>query len=79
MEGTVEKWLDKGFGFIKTDDGEEVFIHHTEIQGDEDFKSLQSGQRVKFDVVEGPKGKSAKNLTVIDEDSAPAEEEATEE
>lgn len=58
-EGTV-KWFNdaKGFGFIAQDGGQDVFVHHTAIQG-KGFKSLQEGERVSFNVVEGAKGPAA--------------------
>ena len=61
-EGTV-KWFNdsKGFGFIQRADGNDVFVHHTAIQG-EGFKSLAEGDPVQFDVVEGPKGQQAANV-----------------
>lgn len=63
MNGTV-KWFNdaKGFGFIARDDGQDVFVHHSAIQG-QGFKSLSEGERVSFDVVDGPKGPSAANVT----------------
>ena len=61
-EGTV-KWFNdaKGFGFIEQDGGKDVFVHHTAIQSD-GFKTLQEGERVTFDVVDGAKGPAAENV-----------------
>lgn len=61
-EGTV-KWFNdaKGFGFIEQDNGPDVFVHFSAIQG-EGFKSLVEGDRVSFDVVDGPKGPQAANV-----------------
>ncbi|MDD2464862.1 MAG: cold-shock protein [Desulfobulbus sp.] len=61
-EGTV-KWFNdsKGFGFIEQEGGKDVFVHHSAIQA-EGFKSLQEGDRVKFNVEDGDKGPSAKNV-----------------
>jgi len=65
MDGTV-KWFnaDKGYGFIEREEGEDVFVHFSAIQGD-GFKSLDEGQRVDFDVVDGNRGKQAENVTLI--------------
>ncbi len=61
--GTV-KWFNdsKGFGFITQENGPDVFVHHSEISG-EGFKSLEEGQRVEFEIKEGPKGLFASNVT----------------
>ena len=64
--GTV-KWFNdaKGFGFITQDGGgEDVFVHHTAIQS-EGFRSLQEGQRVEFEVKQGPKGLQAANVRAV--------------
>ena len=61
-EGTV-KWFsnEKGFGFISRPDGDDVFVHHSAIQM-EGYRTLTEGQKVEFDIVEGPKGKQAANV-----------------
>ncbi len=61
-EGTV-KWFsnEKGFGFISRADGDDVFVHHSAIQM-EGYRTLTEGQKVEFDIVEGPKGKQAANV-----------------
>ncbi len=62
------KWFNdqKGFGFIEQDDGSDVFVHHTSIQG-EGFKTLAEGEAVEFDVTSGPKGPKAENVRRIAE------------
>ena len=62
--GTV-KWFDaqKGYGFLATDDGNDVFIHYTAIQT-EGFKTLEEGQRVTFELTNGPKGMQAANVRI---------------
>lgn len=59
VKGQV-KWFDnsKGYGFIARENGGDVFVHHTEIQGD-GFKTLNEGQQVEFEVKRGPKGDQA--------------------
>ena len=65
MKGTV-KWFnaEKGFGFITTEEGNDVFAHFSQIQKD-GFKTLEEGQEVEFNVVEGQKGLQAEEITVI--------------
>ncbi len=63
--GTV-KWFsnEKGYGFITPEGGKDVFVHHTAIQG-EGYKSLDEGQKVKFDITQGPKGEQATNVVKL--------------
>ena len=63
--GTV-KWFnaDKGFGFIERDNGNDVFVHYSGISG-EGYKSLEEGQNVDFDIVEGQRGEQATNVVVM--------------
>lgn len=64
-KGTV-KWFSnqKGYGFIASESGKDVFVHHNAIQG-EGYKSLDEGQEVEFEVQEGPKGEQAVNVVKI--------------
>ena len=63
MEKGIVKWFNdsKGFGFIQKDGGEDIFVHHTGIIS-EGFKTLNEGDRVEFEVSQGPKGLQAKNV-----------------
>jgi CspA family cold shock protein len=63
MEGKV-KWFNsgKGYGFIESNEGGDIFVHYSAIQG-EGFKTLEEGQSVKFDVIEGNRGPQAANVT----------------
>lgn len=63
--GTV-KWFNdsKGYGFISSDTGEDVFVHHTAIQG-EGFKTLAEGDKVEFEIVKGDKGDKAENVVKV--------------
>ncbi len=65
MKGTV-KWFnaEKGFGFITTEEGNDVFAHFSQINKD-GFKTLEEGQEVSFNVVEGAKGLQAENIEII--------------
>lgn len=64
-EGTV-KWFNskKGFGFIATPDGRNVFVHYSNISGD-GYKALEEGDSVSFEIVEGEKGLKAENVIVV--------------
>ncbi|CAN5649975.1 cold shock protein CspC [soil metagenome] len=55
---------EKGFGFISREQGEDVFVHYSNIQGS-GYKSLEEGQRVEFDVAPGRKGEEAQNVRVV--------------
>ena len=63
--GTV-KWFsdEKGFGFISREDGDDVFVHFSAIQGT-GFKSLAEGAKVEFDITQGPKGEQASNVNIV--------------
>ena len=54
----------KGYGFIERSDGDDVFVHYSAIAGT-GFRSLAEGQTVEFDIVDGPKGKQAANVTKV--------------
>jgi len=63
--GTVKFFnAEKEYGFITRDEGKDVFVHYSNIQGD-GFKSLSEGQRVEFDVAPGRKGEEAQNVRII--------------
>ncbi len=63
MQGTV-KWFNaqKGYGFLSTSEGKDVFVHFSAIENDEGYKTLTEGQEVEFDVVDGEKGPQAAHV-----------------
>jgi CspA family cold shock protein len=67
VTGTV-KWFNasKGFGFIEQDEGEDVFVHYSAIAGD-GYRSLEEGQRVEYEVVEGERGPQAQEVSALEE------------
>lgn len=60
------KWFNnqKGYGFITTDAGKDVFVHHSAIQG-EQYRTLDEGQEVEFEIATGPKGEFAQNVVKL--------------
>ena len=66
MTNGIVKWFNdrKGYGFIEQEDGPDVFVHHSGINGN-GFKSLGEGDRVSFDTEQGQKGPAAVNVTVV--------------
>jgi CspA family cold shock protein len=80
MHESTVKWFDakKGYGFIHhPDGGDDVFVHYSNIQSDDDFKTLQADQEVRFEMNEGPKGLNASNVVASDDAaSSPPEETA---
>lgn len=65
VQGVV-KWFsaEKGYGFIKQENGADVFVHYTAIQGS-GYRTLEEGKQVEFEIVEGPKGKQASNVIQV--------------
>ncbi len=78
MPHSTVKWFDakKGYGFINhPDEGEDVFVHYSNINSDDDFKTLQTDQGVQFEMNDGPKGLHALNVVPTDEgESAESED-----
>lgn len=66
MAQGIVKWFNdqKGYGFITPENGKDVFVHHSAIQG-EGFKSLAEGQKVEFNIENGPKGEQATNVVKL--------------
>ena len=64
MENGVVKWFnaEKGYGFIQVEGGDDVFVHYSAIQ-EEGFKTLEEGQEVEFEIVEGDRGPQAANVS----------------
>ena len=78
MKTSTVKWFDaeKGYGFIHhPDDGEDVFVHYSNIESDEDFKTLQSDQEVQFEMNDGPKGLHALEVEALDDAETEAQDE----
>jgi len=66
MAKGIVKWFNdqKGYGFVTPENGKDVFVHHSAIQG-EGYKSLSEGQAVEFNIEQGPKGEQATNVVKI--------------
>jgi CspA family cold shock protein len=64
VEKGVVKWFNgsKGFGFISREEGDDVFVHYTAIEDNGGYRTLEEGDNVEFEIVEGPKGLQAKSV-----------------
>jgi len=72
MQQSTVKWFDakKGYGFIShPDGGDDVFVHYSDIETDDDFKTLHADQPVRFEMNDGPKGLNASAVVPLDEES----------
>ena len=88
MQESTVKWFDakKGYGFIHhPENGDDVFVHYSNIDSDDDFKTLQADQEVRFELNDGPKGLNASNVQPVgsapsstDETDSPPTDEAAE-
>ncbi len=67
MSEGIVKWFDnkKGYGFIKREEGDDVFVHYSAIDGD-GFKTLEQDMKVSFEVIQGPKGLQASNVARVE-------------
>jgi CspA family cold shock protein len=75
MRQSTVKWFDakKGYGFIThPDGGEDIFVHYSDIESDDDFKTLHADQHVRFELNDGPKGLNASNVVATEEDASTA-------
>ena len=82
MRRSTVKWFDakKGYGFIHhPDEGEDVFVHYTQIESEKDFKTLRTGQTVEFEMNNGPKGLHALSVNAIGQEGQGQEEESVDE
>lgn len=66
VKGTV-KWFNatKGFGFLTTEDGQDVFVHFSALEDNGEYRTLDEGQKVEFEIVEGEKGPQASNVVKL--------------
>lgn len=77
MQQSTVKWFDakKGYGFLHhPDDGDDVFVHYSNIATDDDFKTLQADQRVRFEMDDGPKGLHASTVEPLDDSPSGSDE-----
>jgi CspA family cold shock protein len=80
MQESTVKWFDakKGYGFIHhPEDGDDVFVHYSNIESDDDFKTLHADQDVRFEMNDGPKGLNASNVQPLGQEPSSADETST--
>lgn len=80
MRQSTVKWFDakKGYGFIThPEDGDDIFVHYSDIESDDDFKTLHADQHVRFELNDGPKGLNASNVVAVDGNEEPSSDEPT--